>query len=265
MIEPPTVETPLVVEIPHAGIAIDAPSLAYLAAPACAIGRDADLYVDELYANAPSCGATLIVAHISRYVVDLNRGERDIDSDAVEGATGGRRATRGVVWRLTSEGARALERPLPGAELERRLQTHYRPYHAALAQTIERKRRKFGFALVLAAHSMPSMSRDGQMPRADLVPGTRGGTSAARSFIDTLDVRARASGLSVTHDDPYQGGYTTLFYGQPNLHVHVIQLELARRLYMDETMLVKNDRFDRTREFCTDLVSVLGRTIPKRS
>jgi N-formylglutamate amidohydrolase len=265
VIEPTTVETPVIVEIPHAGIAVDAPSLAYLVAPACAIGRDADLYVDELYADAPSCGATLIVAHVSRYVVDLNRGEKDIDGDAVQGAAGGRRASRGVVWRLTSEGERAIERPLPGAELERRLQTHYRPYHAALAQTIERKRKKFGFAIVLAAHSMPSMGRDGQVPRADLVPGTRAATSAARSVIDAVDAHARVSGLSVAHDDPYQGGYTTLFYGQPNRQVHVIQLELARRLYMNETMLMKNALFDRTREFCIDLVSILGRTTPPRT
>src|SRR5690606_17594060 len=97
-------ETPLLVEVPHAGLHVDAPSLAHLAAPARSIGRDADLYVDDLYADAPSRGATLLVAHISRYVVDLNRSERDVDADAVEGTSTAARATRGIVWRLTSDG-----------------------------------------------------------------------------------------------------------------------------------------------------------------
>jgi len=268
VIEPTVVETPVIVEIPHAGVAVDAPSLAYLAAPATSIGRDADLYVDDLYEDAPAHGATAVVAHISRYVVDLNRGENDVDSDAVEGATSARRASRGVVWRLTSDGARALERPLPRTELERRLETYYRPYHRALARIIERKRKKFGFAVVLAAHSMPSMGRpersDGQVQRADLVPGTRGRTSAARSFIDAVEAHARAAHLSVAHDDPYQGGYTTSFYGRPDLNVHVIQVELARRLYMSEVSLTKNSGFAEMRAFCTDLVSVLGRTVPNR-
>ncbi len=106
-----------------------------------------------------------------------------------------------------------LDSPLPRAELERRLDTYYRPYHATLAELLERKRAKFGFAILLAAHSMPSVGRTGhgdpQAVRADVVPGTRGRTSAGRSFIDAVDAHARGAALSVAHDDPYQGGYTT--------------------------------------------------------
>ena len=73
--EPTSRETAVVVEIPHAGLAIDAESLATITAPARAIGQDADLYVDELYVEAPALGATVLVAHASRYVCDLNRAE----------------------------------------------------------------------------------------------------------------------------------------------------------------------------------------------
>lgn len=266
VLEPTAEETPLVVEIPHAGLAVDGPTLATLAAPARAIGRDADLYVDALYADAPSRGATLLVAHVSRYVVDLNRSEADVDPDSVEGAPAGARATRGVVWRLTSDGGRVLERPLPRRELERRLATYYRPYHAALAALIEGKRAKFGFAVVLAAHSMPSVGRAGHgdpsASRADVVPGTRGRTSAAPAFIDAVDAHARAAKLSISHDDPYQGGFTTQHYGRPADRVHVVQVELARRLYMDEAALAPSDGFDRQKAWCAGLVAALGQTKP---
>ena len=68
--EPAGPESPMVVEIPHSGIAIPPQFLAPMIAPARAIGRDADLYVDALYDAAPDEGATLLVARTSRYVVD---------------------------------------------------------------------------------------------------------------------------------------------------------------------------------------------------
>jgi N-formylglutamate amidohydrolase len=260
--EPTAEETPLVVEIPHAGLVVDGPTLSLLAAPARSIGRDADLYVDDLYADAASAGATLITSHVSRYVCDLNRSERDVDAESVEGAPTHARATRGIIWRLTSEGAKVLDGPLPRAELERRLDTYYRPYHQTIAALVERKRARFGFAVVLAAHSMPSVGRAGHgdphAHRADVVPGTRGRTSAAAAFIDCVDSHARKAGLSVAHDDPYQGGYTTQHYGRPGADVHVVQVELARRLYMDEATLSKNAGFDRMRAWCTALAKALG-------
>ena len=262
VIEPGDGETPLTVEVPHAGLLVDGPALSRLAAPARAIGRDADLYVDELYAEAPAHGATLLVSNVSRYVCDLNRSELDVDAESVEGAPPHARATRGIIWRLTSDGGRVLDAPLPRAELERRLDTYYRPYHRALAELLERKRARFGFAVLLAAHSMPSVGRAGHgdphAKRADVVPGTRGRTSAAAAFIDRVDAHARAAGMTVAHDDPYQGGYTTQHYGRPDLGIHVVQIELARRLYMEEATLTKNKDFPRLRAWCTSLVKTLG-------
>lgn len=260
--EPTAEETPVIVEVPHAGLWADGPALATLVAPARSLGRDADLWVDELYADAPSRGATMLVAHVSRYVVDLNRSERDIDAESVEGAQSRVRATRGVIWRLTSDGLQVLDAPLPRGELERRLAAYYRPYHAALRALIDEKRARFGYAVVLAAHSMPSTGRamhgDPHVERADVVPGTRGRTSAAAELIDAVDRHARAARFSVAHDNPYQGGFTTVHYGRPREECHVVQVELARRLYMDETTLEKNAGFDRLRAFCGDLVSAVG-------
>jgi N-formylglutamate amidohydrolase len=265
-------ETPVIVEIPHAGIRLDPGTLATLVAPAQAIGRDADLFVDELYAEAPARGATMLIAHLSRYVVDLNRGENDVDAESVEGAGNHVRATRGVIWRLTSDGKPVLDRPLPRRELDRRLEEYYRPYHRTLRDLIADKRARFGHAVVLAGHSMPSVDRvrvDGGKPepprpartRADVVPGTRGRTSAAAAYIDLVDAQARAAGFSVAHDDPYAGGFTTVNYGRPREDVHVVQVELARRLYMDEETLQKHVGFSRVRAFCSALVERMARPV----
>ena len=53
---PEGVETPVLVEVPHAGVYVDPESLAFTIAPARCIARDADLYVDRLFGHAPSLG-----------------------------------------------------------------------------------------------------------------------------------------------------------------------------------------------------------------
>ncbi len=265
--EPKVPATPLIVEVPHAGTFVDELTRATLAVDASAIARDADLFVDELYALAPTVGATLITTPFSRYVVDLNRGETDLDEATMEGGPREPRATRGLVWRLTSDNRRAITRPLTRAEVDRRLDLLYRPYHAALRRLIDERRARFGFAIVLAGHSMPGTGRaghgDAARVRADVVPGTRGRTSAADVFIDAVDSQARAAGFTVEHDMPYRGGFTTTHYGRPADNVHVVQLELARRLYMNEGTLVRTPaKFELLRAFCTDLAARLGNARP---
>jgi N-formylglutamate amidohydrolase len=262
VISPRGPETAVVVEVPHAGLRVDPLTLPSLSAPARSIGIDADLYVDELYAGAPDAGATLLCAEYSRYVCDLNRSEQDVDPLAVAGGAA-QRAPHGLIWRDTTEGQRALYQPLSREELERRLASFYRPYHQCLVELLAAKAAKFGFSILLAGHSMPSRGRPGHSDtgrdRADVVPGSRGRTSASAAVIDTPERVARPRGWSVLHDDPYRGGFTTTFYGRPHQHQHALQVELSRRLYMNEATLEKRPGgFEETREFCTSLVAALG-------
>ena len=261
-IEPRSTATPVVVEVPHAGLAVDALSLATLAAPARSLGRDADLYVDQLYGAAPDYGASMLVAHLSRYVCDLNRSESDVDSRAVEGGTA-TSAPHGLVWRSTTEARPALLAPLSRAELARRLDEIYRPYHRALAELIDEKKQRFGFAILLCAHSMPSFGRAGHadpgQARADIVPGSRGGTTTGAPVRQVTEEAAASFGWTLRHDDPYRGGFSTAHYGKPAAGVHAIQIEIARRLYMDEQSLAKAPAgFAHTQRFCNELVVRLG-------
>ena len=255
-------EVPLVVEVPHAGLDVPPHFAMRLLASARSIARDADLFVDELYAAAPDLGATMIVAKVSRYVVDLNRAETDFDSEAVQNGPASPRAPRGVVWRLTTDNERCLASPLAPAELEARLAEIHRPYHAALAEAVESKVARFGQCVVLAAHSMPSVGRSGHgdanVERADVVPGTQGRTTAHASIIDVVERQAQQAGLSVKHDEPYRGGYATRFWGRPSEHIHAVQVEIARRLYMDEATLRPGAAFDATRRFATAVMRKLG-------
>lgn len=267
VVEPdPSRESAVIVEVPHAGLHIDPASLADMVAPLRCIGRDADLLVDAVAADTAAHGATLIVANYSRYVVDLNRGPSDYDGLAVEGGPL-QNVPRGLVWRTSTEGDPILARRLGREELERRLSTFYRPYHATIATVIERKKRRFGRAIVLCAHSMPSQGRRGHVDvgvgRADVVPGTRGRTTARAQVIDAVDALTRSHGFSVKHDDPYKGGFSTGHYGKPDEGVDAIQIELARRLYLDEERLtLVSPGFERTKALLEGCVVALGAIPP---
>lgn len=253
----------VMVEVPHGGTDTPAELGSMVLASEYDRRRDADLFVDDLYANAPAIGAAFLRTGVSRYVVDLNRSADDVDPDSVEGASQ-KRATqpRGVIWRVTTEGKPVLPAPLSAEELRLRIERYHAPYHNALRTTLDALRERFGYALLVAAHSMPSVGRAGHTDpggrRADVVPGTQGRTSAHPAFIDLVDAHFRAAGLSVRHDDPYRGGYTTQHYGRPREGIHVVQIELSRALYMnEETCEKKPGDFERLQKLLDELVAKL--------
>jgi N-formylglutamate deformylase len=254
----------VLVEVPHAGLDLPEAVQDELSAPEDALRRDADIYVDELYAHAPSLGATLLCSTVSRYVVDLNRAQDDVDSATVTDHPAPVGAQpRGVVWRATTDGRPVLRRPLTFSALRRRLARYYVPYHEALRQTLDDMRARFGAAILLAGHSMPSRGRslhvDAGVRRADVVPGTQGRTTADERVIDLVDQYFRAAGLSVKHDDPYKGGFSTVHYGRPAHGSHAIQIELNRALYVNEETFEKRPGdFQRVQLLLDGLVVKLG-------
>lgn len=253
-------ERPLVVEVPHAGLAVPDDVRGQLRVSTTDVMRDADLFVDRFYGSALAHGASLLVSHVSRYVVDLNRAEDDIDRDIVPDHPRPRPLqSRGVVWRTTTSGQPVMDGVLTHAQLEQRLARYHRPYHAALEAEIERKLRTFGTVLLVCAHSMPSVTRPGAPRRADVVPGSRGGTTTSPRVLDVLDARFRIEGLSVRHDDPYRGGYTTQKFGRPREGVHAVQIELNRALYVDErTSEPKDEAFARLARIIDALLGELA-------
>ncbi|MEM8606338.1 MAG: N-formylglutamate amidohydrolase [Myxococcota bacterium] len=262
---PPKIEaTPVLVEVPHSGLQIPPEIDSQLDASPLSVLRDSDIYVDKLYADAPSFGATLLVARASRYVVDLNRGPEEVDSAAVPRHPNARQIpARGVVWRASTDGKPLLRAPLTVQQFQQRIESYYEPYHRALREVSDEIRERHGHVVVVAAHSMPSHGRrllgGKSVRRPDIVPGTRGRSTADGRIIDLIDAHFREAGLTVKHDVPYRGGWTTGHYGAPKQGRHVVQIELNRGLYVDEeTSEIKTDDFAGLKAVLDKLISKLG-------
>jgi N-formylglutamate amidohydrolase len=255
--------TPIVVDVPHAGEWIPDRAHEEMAVGDRALKRDLDLYVDKFWSDAPDLGATMIVSRVSRYVVDLNRAPDDVSPEAVEGGeridAPGYYQDRGVVWRTTTAGTPVMDGPLSSEAFERRLDTFYHPYHRALREAIDRVRDQFGYCILVDGHSMPSRGRqkhsDTGRRRADIVPGDLEGTSCSRMVRWSVEQHYREANYTVTPNDPYQGGWITRHYGNPDDDVHAIQIEVNRDLYMnEETFEIDDEGLERLRTTCASLL-----------
>jgi len=236
---------PLVVSVPHAGTLLPGDLDGEVIADERLVRADADLAVDELYASAPTAGATLLTATVSRFVVDLNRATSDVDALSVPDHPAPLLdARRGLIWRTATGGRSVLGRPLTLEKLRDRIARYYTPYHDALGKLIGELKDEHGYVIVLDGHSMPGFSRSegagaggGGRRHADIVPGCMGGTSCAPSLVRAACEYFAGRGYSVAVDDPYRGGFITRHYGQPREGVHVLQVEVNRDLYMDPLTL----------------------------
>jgi N-formylglutamate deformylase len=253
--------TPVVVSVPHAGTQLrgfeDALS------PELDVRCDADLHVDRLYRiGEPAAPEVHVVAQLSRFVCDMNRDADDVSSGAVpEHPTPRNTDGRGFIWAVTTTGAPALARPLSIEEWRARTALHA-GYHAALTQALARAKDQFGFAILIDGHSMPSRGRQGHKDpgreRADVVPGDRDGASCSPALSELVGRHFSARGYSVAFNDPYKGGFITAHHGRPADHVHAVQIELRRDLYMDEpTYAIDDPGFARLRDTLADLLARL--------
>jgi N-formylglutamate deformylase len=221
---------PLLVSIPHDGRAL----MPGQARDMTETGRalpDTDWNVRKLYSFARELGASVIAAHYSRYVIDLNRPADDRALYAGQLSTG-------LCPLQTFDGDNLYvdDYVLSIEERERRTRSYWEPYHERIRTTLDEMREAFGYALLWDAHSIrsevPSLF-DGGLP--DLNIGTTDGSSCDPRISDSILAVAEAASYSSVLNGRFRGGYITRHYGDPDQGVHAIQLELAQKTYMDES------------------------------
>jgi N-formylglutamate deformylase len=245
--------TPIIFDSPHSGRTYteDFP----LGAPLAQIRRGEDAYVDELIAGAPALGATVLSATFPRCYIDLNRGERDIDAALLsepwpEPLAPSEKTARGLglIRRYVVPGVEAQGRLLSVHEVRTRIDVVFRPYHAALDALVARTHDRFGTVWHVNWHSMKSvgnaMTPDGAgAARADFVVSDRRGASASTRVTSIIVETLESFGYSVSVNDPYLGGTIVQRIGRPSDGVHSVQIEINRRLYLDEASVEKTGGF----------------------
>lgn len=263
--EPAALSGPVVCNSPHSGRSYPSRFLAQSRLDLATLRRSEDTFVDELFADAVKFGVPMMRAHFPRAFLDVNREPYELDPRMFEGRLPTFANTRslrvagglGTIARVVGDAREIYDRRLPVEEALGRIELYYKPYHRALRRIIVNAQRKYGAAVLIDCHSMPSNAngRD-ERPRADIVLGDRYGTSCAASVTDVIEESLCQSGYSVLRNKPYAGGFITEHYGDPAAGLHAVQIEVNRALYMDEREYRKTPRFEAVR---TDLGRMIAR------
>lgn len=276
-IEPPVGEPiALVLDAPHSGrwLPDDLP----LAVPEHDLREAEDHFVDLLWSDAPAAGATLLAANFARIWVDPNRHEDDVDADLLDAPwpgslrpSGKARIGKAVVWRTLEDGRPIYVRPLTPAEVQTRLDAALRPYQHALGALIERTHARHGACVHLNCHSMRAvagvMGEGGAgSERADVVLGDRDGSTCAPELTATVRAAFESLGYRVAVNDPYKGVELVRAFSDPVRGRHSLQVELNKRLYLDEAALAPAAGFEPLRadlRRVTDAVADYARTLTR--
>jgi N-formylglutamate deformylase len=223
---------PFLISIPHLGTQIPA-DIAATMTPAALRTDDCDWHLDRLYAFAKRMGASILAPTNARYVIDLNRPPDGANLYPGQDTTGL------LPVDTFDKEPLYLDGHLPDeAEVARRRDAYWQPYHDALTGELAALKAKHGKVLLWEAHSIRShVPRffEGRLP--DFNFGTSNGASAVAGVAEELAAMVeRHGGYTAVANGRFKGGYITRQYGQPAQGVHAVQLELSQITYMEEQM-----------------------------
>lgn len=261
--EPEVQTVPLVFSSAHSGADYTPDFLGESRLEARTLRRSEDFAVDRLFAAAPDCGAPLLAAHFPRAYCDANREPWELDPQMFDdplppwvNTTSPRiGAGLGTIPRVVASGEPIYGRKLRFAEAEDRIRRCWEPYHTVLRDLIGRTLRHFGTCLLIDCHSMPSSLGHGT---PDFILGDAYGTACDPALVNRVELCLRRLGYSVRRNEPYAGGYVTRHYGRPREGVHALQIEVSRRLYMDERRIELHSGFTRLHRDLSDLVAFMA-------
>jgi N-formylglutamate amidohydrolase len=269
----PTV--PLVLDSPHSGLRLPSDFDAVVGELDLRDGEDC--FVDQLYLPATELGVPLLAAEFPRTYLDNNRHAGDIDLELIDGGhwphafvpSGKAAIGKALVWRTLDDGRAIYGRRLTVDEVVGRIERVHAPYHGALRQLIDAAHAQFGEAFHINCHSMNSvagkMGEGGEgTERADFVLGDRDQTTCDPAFTEFVRQALAAMGYAVKVNDPYKGVELVRAYSDPARGRHSLQVEINKRLYMDEERCVPNEGYATLQRNLTTLVEAIREFIRDR-
>jgi N-formylglutamate amidohydrolase len=250
---PAAAPAPLVYDSPHSGLVIPA-DFRPAVAPALVL-KASDTHVDALFDAAPGVGAPYLTAQFPRSFLDANRSVLDVDPDMLDGAwphprrdSATAKRGMGLSWRYAWEDIPMHAGPIPVAEMEARIERYWRPYHATLKALLDATHAAYGVVYHVDCHSMPAVGHrlspdPAGTVRPDVVVGDYDGQACEPGFSALVAETLAGFGLAVVMNKPFRGAELVSAYSDPAAGRHALQIEVNRKLYMDEETREKTAGF----------------------
>ncbi|MCZ0931860.1 MAG: N-formylglutamate amidohydrolase [Oligoflexia bacterium] len=251
------------VSIPHSGLTVPKEAYWLKKLSDSLLMCDVDAFVDELYfpvlkkLRIPS-----VIFKWHRYSVDVNRFRTDISSQTVERAGEllktiyknkefRQKNPSDIHWHKTTKGHLLIKTAISQKAHKLLVQKYLNPFHDRVKKHFKGfKQKGHKTVYLIDLHSMPSKGldfhRDRGCFRKDVVIGDNKGKSCSKKLTDLAVKAYKQAGFKVALNWPYKGGAVTCSYGQPQWGQEVLQVELNRKLYMDEKTKKKNRNYKNT-------------------
>ena len=268
-------KVPVVFDSPHSGTVYPDDFQYTVAEEVLRMGEDT--YIEELYGAAPEMGASFLQAHFPRSYIDPNRTILDIDQELLSEPWHGEvtpsiktESGIGLIWRVARPGYPIYERRLSAAEVQARIDTYHQPYQDALMSTIAETKEEFGAVWHINCHSMPGVSdeRSPEGPgieRAEFCLGDRDGTTCSPEFTAFVAETLRGMGYKTVVNDPFKGVELVRMVGAPDQNQHSLQIEINRKLILNDKTKEKVADYETLRANLTKLIGAIGQFAASRA
>lgn len=243
----------IVLDSPHSGT--EMPGDFDTVLPLAVLREGEDSFIDALWRPAAERGMPVLAARFPRTYLDPNRHADDLDPDLLaepwpgpirdSGKSG---IGKSLIWRTVKADQPIYARRLTVAEVRKRIERCHVPYHRTLRDLLDAAHRRFGRVIHFNCHSMGATTSlliegvEGR-PRPDFVLGDREGSSCDPGLTAFVRERLAAHGYDVRVNDPFKGVELVRAYSDPAAGRHSLQIEVNKRLYMDERSLQPHGGF----------------------
>ncbi len=258
---------PIVLSSPHAGETFPEEFLKNSALTQHELRLSEDCFVTELIKPASDEGIPLLSLNLPRTFVDVNRDKIEFDNTMFFNAPkisdiNSRRCRvgLGVLHRVVYQNKNIYDGLLNYHEAQERIKKVYDPYHKRLKQLVDKCNRKFGFCLLVDCHSMPSVICNimNEAKPIDFCVCNLFDESCPHEMSQKLFDALESGGWRGEFNRPYAGAFITFNYCQPRKNIYTLQIELNRKLYMDEQSYQKKAHFQNVSQNICQAIVELG-------
>ncbi len=241
--------SPLLIMTPHSGRNYDKKFLKHVSLNISQLRNTEDFCVDQLFSSNIN-KFSFLNATFPRIFVDANRSPLEIDATMWEdnnlNTLFNSNSSKvingiGVFAKYNLFGKYLYSSKLPFSEAKWRLLNYYFPYHKKIREIIKATKNNYKKMVALDCHSMSSeLVKD----KIDIVVSNSDNKSSSKELLTLVKKSFKNYNYNINVNNPFKGGFITTNYGNPKKNIHFLQIEINKKLYMNEkSMKLKKNSF----------------------
>ena len=255
----------LFIMVPHSGRNYEKKFLKLTKVRFSELRKSEDCFVDLIFKDL-TLKFNFLSANFPRIFVDVNRSPLEIDinmwknifvNKARFNNTSKVLSGIGVFPKISFNGNLLYENSLPYSEARKRLLNYYFPYHKKLKNSLKDIKSYFNNIVALDCHSMASIIVD---KNTDIILSNNYGKTSSMIILNNIKDIFNMYGFKVKINTPFVGGFISKFYGKPDKGMHLIQIEINKKIYLSENnFILREEGFNKLKNCFSAIINYINK------